>query len=408
MAKDIKEIEVSTKHLGLRITGFVLALVIAVAAFGYGVSRIGHKDPGYYNIEADASDEVPFYRNGINLTYRFDGKSDEIKAEMNSLKAVYGSVLLSSYKLLDCDNEYSGYANIATLNKNLGKEIELGDELMWIISDAYTKTLEKKGMNLFAGALISEWDSILSLDELGDFDPADNPQIAKRLSELAEKTSELSAFSITKTAENKVKISIDSGYLEFLKSNGYTGSIITTGRMTEAYRLKLIRDELEKNGYTNGYLYSSSGLTLSLSGHDDGEYAIYGLDDEGDTIRYAGITAGKNAASSFLRSFPLTKGETMYHDLGSGKYYNPNFSLETGSFPNQLLSGCTVRYDGDIVEACYENIKFFSMESREEIEASCSASSTFACIFISDPVLYTNGTTSVRAEKDITVKEINK
>ena len=45
------KIEVSEKHIGLRIAVTAVALVIAVVAFTIGVVNIGKKTPGYQNIE---------------------------------------------------------------------------------------------------------------------------------------------------------------------------------------------------------------------------------------------------------------------------------------------------------------------------------------------------------------------
>ena len=52
------KLEVSDRHLTLRIVLTAAAFVVAVIAFTIGVVRIGHKDPGYHAIEAKVDAEA--------------------------------------------------------------------------------------------------------------------------------------------------------------------------------------------------------------------------------------------------------------------------------------------------------------------------------------------------------------
>ena len=61
-------LEVSEKHIGLRIALTAVAFVIAVVAFTYGVTRIGHKDPGYHNIEAKISSVITDSQGDLKTT----------------------------------------------------------------------------------------------------------------------------------------------------------------------------------------------------------------------------------------------------------------------------------------------------------------------------------------------------
>jgi len=384
MSKLDEQYTVNTSHLGLRLAGFIIAAVVMAAAFSFAIVQIGHKEPGYYEIEAEATDEAPLYRNGFHFVYYLDGGSKEIKLKLNTLEELYASVLLRSYKLLDTENTYEGFANLATLNQSLGEEIAVGGELLAILQDAWEKTLEARGMNLFAGALLNEWDSILALDDISEFDPATHGDIAERIRILAQETADLSHFSFEASPDTgKVRVTVSQEYLDFLQENEYGGQILTAGRLADAYRLALIKETLEAQGFTNGYLYTDSGLTLSLSGHEEGVYVLYGYED-GEVVSDAEIKGGANSACSFLRTFPMTEGEFMYHAAGEGRFYHPYFVMNRGDFADILLSSCVVSYEGDIVGACYENIALYNLTSREEIESVTLEGAAVKCTFMEE------------------------
>ena len=95
------KIEVSEKHVGLRIAVTAVAFVIAVVAFTWGVVSIGKKDPGYQTIEAKVDAEAITYNNAVLYNYWFDGRSNEIKGKVSALTLVYTPILSAAYKQLD-------------------------------------------------------------------------------------------------------------------------------------------------------------------------------------------------------------------------------------------------------------------------------------------------------------------
>ena len=116
------KLTVSEKHIGLRIALTAVAFVIAVVAFTYGVTRIGHKDPGYHNIEAKVAADTILMNKAVTLKYWFDGKPNAIKQGINAVTEVYSPVLSAAYRELDHQNTHDGVVSIATLNQNQGQE----------------------------------------------------------------------------------------------------------------------------------------------------------------------------------------------------------------------------------------------------------------------------------------------
>ena len=50
MNHERKKINVSNSHVALRTVAFVLAVVLGVAGISIGISSIGKREPGYYEI----------------------------------------------------------------------------------------------------------------------------------------------------------------------------------------------------------------------------------------------------------------------------------------------------------------------------------------------------------------------
>ncbi|MDO4852053.1 MAG: hypothetical protein Q4A88_01375, partial [Clostridia bacterium] len=118
-------IEVNTKHLKLRFVLFALAVVIGIVAFGTAFFQLSNRTEGYYEITAARDEDIPLYANGIHLFCYLSGKSNAIKADLKEAESIYTESLSRIYRLLDADQTYEGYVNLATLNEQIGQPVAL-------------------------------------------------------------------------------------------------------------------------------------------------------------------------------------------------------------------------------------------------------------------------------------------
>lgn len=373
MKKNGDEIRISTSNITLRAIGFVIALVVAVCAFSFGIASIGNKEPGYYEIEASASEQAERYALGFTLNLYLDGESNAIKEQMAQAQEVYSTSLLRAYMLLDVDNTYDGVVNLATLNASLGQTVEVGDELCAILADAWEKTQQGGGYNLFSGVLVHEWESILTVDQPLDYDPLTNDNSAQRISALAMETARLTHFDLT--AENGcVTVRVSEDYLSFLRENEYELCILNTNLLREAYLARIVCDALEQAGFTNGYLVTDSGLTVSLSTHESGKFCLYTHPGD-EAVLAATVDVMGGAVCSTLRSFPLSDGEFRYYSVenyGKTVHRSPLSVLSDGVMDTALQSGFVVRTDGDIVRAAYESVLLAAQKDAESLTAAAA------------------------------------
>lgn len=388
----------STKHFKLRMIAFILFLIVAVGAFGYGFSNMGKMEPGYYEITESADEEALLYGNGITLTCSFTGESAAIKEEKKRVEAVYSAALNRAYKLLDAYNLYDGYQNIATLNENVGQDVEVSDELYAILKDAYGKTLERQGYNMFAGAFYAHWNEILILEEPSEFDPLLQEEEAGRLSALADRMNAKDTFSLTFSEDgtNRVRLEVSRDYRNFCRENEEKEVYIDLNLLHDAYVIEIVVSALENAGYSDGFLTTDSGLSVSLSGLRGGEYSFYSM-KENAVSSVLTIAAGQGCVFSEFRSFALSPDEDCFYTLEKEEklyYRSPYVMADEEGFHNLVLSSCVVGDEKSISGAVYLNIRIHSARSLEQLEQLCAerVNDRYAYTLLGDPTceIYTN------------------
>ncbi len=331
----------SASRLWVLLALFILGIIGVLWGIGNGVNELVTKRPGYYEITVNPDDAVPYFRNGYTYITYLDGPSAVIKRQLSAVTLVYEQALKRSYQLLDETTEYPGFVNLATLNTHQGETLAVNPELFAILHDLQEKTREQQGVNMFSGALTGEWDAVLILADMSDFDPAGNADWNERITALAEKTSDLSLFSLELDPVHMTACFTVSGeYQSYLDSIECSYPILTAGRLKDAYRLQLIQQAVQAVQPVQGYLAAAGAMKLVL------------CDDSRNTVLKTGCdcdTAG-------------------YHQQGTNRYH-PLFRLSDGSMP-QLIDTCAV-YDAgdDIVGSAYTAVNLFQCASREEIES---------------------------------------
>lgn len=370
--QEISEIQVSDKHVLLRTLCFILAFVLAVGSIAFGVSRIGYKEEGVYALSAAVDQELLLYDSGLHANFLFRGSSDQIKAALINAEAVYSRALQKYYRLLDAGQEYDGVVNLASFNAHPNQDLQVSPELFAVLTDAYARTLERRGYSIFAGPLYAEWQSILNLTEPEDFDPLRDPNEAERLTLLAQRCGDLESLRLVVVDEEKriLRLEVPEEYLAFLEEMEREPLLIDLNLLREAYLLELVGRELEEQGLTEGYLSTDGGLSLALSGQNGGAYCLYGLRD-GEPLLTATARVSPGSAYCLFTAFPLKSGESEYYALeaaGETHLRNPYLPAD-GEDRELLLSSCVIRGDGTLVQACYESVCLRTAASAGELEA---------------------------------------
>ena len=359
----IENLEVSKKNLPLRITLFVLAVIVAVASFTYGVKKLTGNEPGYAEVPARADGDAPLYASEIRMTYHFAGGSRDIRILKNEISDAYSAALGRLYKLLDARNEYPGYAgNLAELNRRVNREVTIPRELFDILCEAMELTQRGEGYSVFAAPLYEEWARIAYASDAAEFDPLADPDEAERLQAIAMQCAdpENRSLEIVDEANCIVRLNVSPSYLAFLEEYELSGLVLDLGPMKNAWILRGTASALEQRGFSDGFLSTIGGLSLSLSGSVEGEYVIYSYVNNMATLA-ATLPVTPGTASAAFTAFPITEDAAGYYTANGVARCAVRPSPEGTDAP--ASSVFVLRKDGELVEACYEALcRFLSVD----------------------------------------------
>ena len=390
------DIQLNEKNVPLRTAGFLLALAIAVTAFTAAISSIGKKDPGLYAVDASPDENLPLYATDVTLTYYFTGESDEIRVAMNTIRPIYSAALRQAYLLLDAHQTYEGTTNLASLNAAPGEPVTVGKELLGILNDAYARTCEQRGYNMFAGALYAEWESILILEDPETFDPVRNEEERTRLARLAAMTNDLGNFGYTvvDAEAGTVRIDVSPEYRALLRELEIDAPVLDLNVLRDAYELRMIGDALAAEGWRNGYLSANSGAVLALPDYSAGSYCLYDRTEK-STVPAVTIPAPGGSAFSQFRAFAYSDGEYEFYRIADGEreYWRHPYLPSSGEYSEWIASSCVFAEDGDVVEACYDNLLLFSCPDRAAAAAFAQGECPYAVGYLlrtEEPVVWVN------------------
>ena len=363
------KIKVSEKHIGLRIALTAVAFVIAVVAFTFGVTSIGKKEPGYHSIEAKTDAEALTYNNAVLYRYWFDGKSNEIKGKIRALTGVYTPVLSAAYKQLDHQKTYTGQVSIGTINQNQGEVVSVTPQLYAILKDAYEKTLEQKGYNMFAGALYAEWESIQILDNPDEFDPLNNEYIRYRRHSIAAVVSDLSNFSLEFLNDTtcSVRFSTSDAYKAFCAENEITAYALDLNLLKDAYMLSMMGEALVSEDFRLGHLSTKEGLALNTSPRGSLSFDMHTLENGNDTVYATVDLDGVFSAATFTAYGMGSDYGYVLESEGRKLYRHLYFDVRTGQFSDVLMSSVVISHDMDIVEDAYQTIILNTMGTEQAV-----------------------------------------
>ena len=226
------------KKMLVRLILFILALLIAIGSFTTWGIRLGHQESGYQTIEYESTHGDVLYRTGISMLYWAEGSSGEIRTLSNSVRRVYSDSLYRNFILLDEETVYEETVNIASLNRRAGEEIVIPDRLADVLRDALDRTAEDAGYSVYAGALYSEWESLLYLDDPAGADPVNSPEEADRIARITEAVRPENGIRLTLSQGGNgttACLTLPEGYRRMAEEMEITAPALNLNRMRDAY-----------------------------------------------------------------------------------------------------------------------------------------------------------------------------
>lgn len=317
----------------IRLVLFLFAAALAVFSFTYGVKMIGHKDPGWQTIEADVPKGHVTYTAGLTLQYWAEGSGAEIRDLTERVKKVYSDSLYRNVELLDARNTYEDSVNLASLNEQEGRKVTVSKTLARVLAKALAKTEENAGYSVFAGALNSEWQTLLYLEDPQDFDPAVNADQADRIARLTALINTPGTFSLEiteKGEEAEICLRVSPAYQKGIEEMEITAPVLDLGVLRDAVLIDLVAEDLRGAGFTEGVLFSKSGLSMLLG--QGRTLTVFPKEDERPETSLT--VSGPAVTARFSASLPDSEGYGAYETAGLKRH--AYYDVRTGDFRNRI------------------------------------------------------------------------
>lgn len=356
----VKNIELSTEHLGLRAAAFGIALAVAVAAFGFFLNSMLTPEPGWQKVEASGS------ATGFDSEIVLHSNITSSK-ELRQVRNAYTSAGDAAYQALSTQ-ALDNCNNLAVLNAHPNERVSI-DPILYAALQSLGDS-----RTLFFAPIAEQYHGIFHCEIDEDamlFDPAYSPEIKAYVSELAAFAMDADSISLELLPDNQAVLHISQEYLAFAKENETT-SFADFGILKNAFVVDAIAESLSRQGVETGMLASIDGFTRSL-GKGDFTINLYQR-KQGISVQSAVIQFSGNACAASLRRFPMLEqdGERFYtYSDGSvrSSYLDTDGFCKDGTdnliaFSNKI--SCGVLADkamrifaaGDFSEESLRNVEF--------------------------------------------------
>ena len=359
-----------------RIIAFLIAVGIAIASFTIGVMQYAHRETGYYEVGYSNAANAEVYDSGVHLLYYAEGGSSFIRQHLNEVQRVFSDDLLQYYRLLSAEKTYEGLNNIAALNAAPEQALKVDAVLYAVLKDAYARHEMQEGYHLFSGVLHTEWQSMRYLEEPEQTDPLLNDDEAEFLKVLTSQLARKEQFSLEFDDNNStVTLHISEEYRNWTEHNEIEAPVLDLNLLHDAYLLQLVAMRMTAQGYTDGYLYTESGISISLGKQGNMEYSLYAVEESG--VETIAVTALQQPAAfcSFTVVSPTEERYGYYKIELEGKpyYRHPYVNVKNGSFSNVLMTAALGGTSEQAVDLAYVMLVLNSLESAEAVAEYVSA-----------------------------------
>lgn len=325
-SEDINSIEVSTKHLTLRVVLFSVFLVLGIGAIIYGLSGLFSDEGGWQMIEAepyasaDCSDEFIFQ-------YELGAGGISPKTEYNQISRLYGEVAAKMYQLFHQNQLFDGVNNVAYLNAHPNETVEVDS----VLYNAF-EMLDKAGSRqLFLAPYWEYYYVLFSCKEdweTESYDPALNGELRELFLQISDYIKNSEAVSLELYGDNRVCLKVSQEYMKFADENDIY-CYIDFHFMKNAFIIDYIAQKLTQSGYTHGVISSFDGFYRDLDDRGT-RYSLNLFDRQGNTALCAAVMDyTKRLSIVSLRSFPVTaEDEPRYYVTARGEIRFPYLDME--------------------------------------------------------------------------------
>lgn len=327
--KPVEKVQLSEKHVKLRIVLVAVFLVIGVTALAYGaISFLAGGDGGWQEITASNSGENHC---GGEFVFQYDigGSGLTVRTEYRQLTDLYTESMIHAYQLFSAMSPFEGVTNLYTINHHPGEVLTVEP----VLYDAFRLLEENGRRELYLGPVYVQYNNLFycqSDDQIREFDPFVSQEAAEDYQRLADYARDPDAVRLELLGENQIRLVLSEDYAKYAEEEGVT-DFLDFYWMRNAFIIDYVAERLQEQGYTRGVLSSYDGFTRNLDQRGN-TYAYNIFDRQGQVVYGAGTMQYDQPVSMvFLRDYPVNNLDTMhYYELENGEIRFPYVDVEDG------------------------------------------------------------------------------
>lgn len=334
--RPVRQVELSSRRLALRVVGFAVFFLIAVGAITYAIASWVNSGTGWQEIAVSSVAECP-ESGDFTLVCDLGDKGGEARRKRRALTEVYTEALSRAAALFDVDDPRDGASDLYRLNASVGEEITVDPDFY----SALERVLADGRREIFFAPITYYYEvlfSISSNDTLAAaHDPLKSDALSARFAQILPFVRDPDHVSIDLLGENRVRLLVSDEYRTFARENGIT-AFVDFFRMKNALIVDLTADALIAAGCPDGFLTSYDGFARSIGKADDYEFPLYEIVG-GQVIRFASLGGASAKSAVSFRSFPITSYEASFC---SYRYRNGELRMGYLDTGDGLLKTATV------------------------------------------------------------------
>lgn len=382
--KESTTIEVSEKHVRLRVVFAAVFLAIGLIALGVFLIQLLSEDSGWQTIEP--SDKSFMAVDNISLNYDLGRGELSATSEKRKLQTAYTAALSRVYKLFDVDTAYEGLINLQYLNDHPG-------EILTVDPDLYTafSLLESYGdRSVYLAPIQAQYNNLFSCTDditAASFDPRRNEEALAFITELAAFASDPLAIQVELLGNNQLRLTMSEAYLTFVTEHEID-VLLDFARLMNAFVVDAVANELIAKGYTRGYLSSYDGYTRYLDSESN-SYTI-NIYDRVDRITYpaAQMECINVGALVQMRDYPLRNYDTVnYYSYSDGGYASRYLGMD-GLYRAALPDLVTYSVDKSCAEMALAFSPIFIADTLDESKLTEAAANGMHSVWCTDRVVH--------------------
>lgn len=330
--KELSEVEVSSKHVVLRIILFVLFLGIGISGIVIGCTYDStHLESGWHEVTAQ---EGLSNAQDIKFMYLFNKSKRDNASDMKEISTYYTSVCNYSFRLFEDEERYDEFKNLAFINANPNTDITINEDLYNVFKTIVTNSCDV----IYYAPIYSVYSELFSSTtdgEAKDNDPYYNDGIKNYFLEVTSFIKNGDIKLVLKE-NNTINLNISSDYLEYCSQNNIK-KYISFNYMYNSVFVDFVADKLLYANLVNFRVYSYDGFVRTHFDNDTvkNSYQFYTYFDN---VVVPACTL--NLKSSFslveIKTFPITTGEDSY--VYSDKKFAHHFLDDNGNYSSCIES----------------------------------------------------------------------